>query len=167
MLLILWSNIVIVYQSEYHVTLDDKNRILIPSPLKSNMSDNNHTVWYLTRGFENNLLLFPSQVWKEITDKLDQLPMLNPKAQLLRRRFIGASVQVRPDGQHRITLPAPFRNWAEILDNAVIAGCGMYLEIWNEKLWDNFFKNRDVQADMKNFMEELFPLTNINQNLSQ
>jgi len=158
---------VIIYQSEYHVTLDDKNRILIPSSLKSIMSDNNHTVWYLTRGFENNLLLFPSQIWKEITDKLEQLPTLNPKAQLLRRRFIGGSVQVRPDGQYRITLPAPFRNWAEILDNAVIAGCGMYLEVWNEKLWDDFFKNNNVQADMKIFMEELFPLTNINQNLSQ
>lgn len=157
----------IIYQSEYHVTLDDKNRILVPSSLKSIMSDNNHTVWYLTRGFENNLLLFPSQVWKEITDKLEQLPTLNPKAQILRRRFIGGSVQVRPDGQYRITLPAPFRNWAEILDNAVIAGCGMYLEVWNERLWDNFFKDNNVQTDMKIFMEELFPLTNINQNLSQ
>ncbi|MGC8739591.1 MAG: division/cell wall cluster transcriptional repressor MraZ [Candidatus Hydrogenedens sp.] len=156
----------IIYQSEYHVTLDDKNRILVPSSLKSIMSDNNHTVWYLTRGFENNLLLFPSQIWKEITDKLEQLPTLNPKVQILRRRFIGGSVQVRPDGQYRITLPAPFRNWAEIMDNAVIAGCGMYLEIWNEKLWDNFFKNTDIQTDMKIFMEELFPLTNINQNLS-
>lgn len=161
-----WSFVVIVYQSEYHVTLDDKNRILVPASLKSIMMDNNHTVWYLTRGFENNLLLFPSQIWKEITDKLEQLPALNPKAQHLRRRFIGGSIQVRPDGQYRITLPAPFRIWAEIMDNAVIAGCGMYLEIWNEKSWDNFFKDNDVQMDMKNFMEELFPLSNVKQNLT-
>ncbi len=150
----------IVYQSEHHVTLDDKNRILVPASLKSVMMDNNHTVWYLTRGFENNLLLFPSQIWKEITDTL------NPKAQLLRRRFIGGSIQVRPDGQYRITIPAPFRNWAEIMDNAVVAGCGMYLEIWNEKSWDNFFKDNNVQMDMKNFMEELFPLSNVKQNLT-
>ncbi len=156
----------LTYQSEYHVTLDDKNRILTPITLKSIMIDNNHTVWYLTRGFENNLLLFPSQIWKEVTDKLDELPVLNPKAQLLRRRFIGGSVQIRPDAQFRMTLPAPFRNWAEILDNAVIAGCGAYLEIWNESLWDNFFKDEDTQKEMKNFMEELFPLTSINNNLS-
>ncbi len=155
----------IVYQSEYHVTLDDKNRILIPASLKSIMMDNNHTVWYLTRGFENNLLLFPSEEWKKITNKLEQLPILNPRAQLLRRRFIGGSVQVRPDGQFRITLPAPFRNWAEIMDNAVIAGCGDYLEVWSETLWDNFFKNKNMDTDIRSFMEELFPLTNLNQNL--
>jgi len=157
---------VIIYESEYHVTLDSKNRILMPATLKSIMIDNNHTVWYLTRGLENNLLLFPSQIWKEVTDKIEVLPILNPKAQLLRRRFIGGSVQIRPDAQFRITLSAPFRNWAEIMDNAVIAGCGAYLEIWNESLWDNFFKNDDTQKEMKDFMEELFPLKNINNNLS-
>jgi len=157
---------VIIYQSEYHVTLDSKSRILIPNALKTVMKDYNHTVWYLTRGFDKNLLLFPSELWKKITDTLEQLPTLNPKAQFLRRRFVGGSVQVRPDGQYRITLPAPFRKWAEILDNAVIAGCGSYLEIWNESLWDEFFQTDNMQIEMKNFMEELFPLTNINQNLS-
>jgi len=157
---------VVIYQSEYHVTLDDKNRILIPTSLKSIMIDNNHTVWYLTRGFEHNLLLFPSQEWNEITHKLEQLPIVNPKAQMLRRRFIGGSIQVRPDGQYRITIPAPFRNWAGIMDNAVIAGCGVYLEIWNEKSWDNFFSSEDMQIEMKNFMEELFPLTHMNQNIT-
>lgn len=148
----------IVYHSEYHVSLDEKGRILIPSPLKIIMTDNNHTVWYLTRGFDSQLLLFPSQFWQILTDGLEKLPLLNPKAQFLRRHLIGGCVQLRPDSVFRFNIPGPFRKYAEILDTAVISGCGNYLELWNETKWDEFFKQPETRETLRTYLEELFPL---------
>ena len=40
------------------------------------------------------------------------------------------------DGQRRVALPIPLREYAGIEDEVVIAGANTYLEIWNKEQWE-------------------------------
>jgi MraZ protein len=40
------------------------------------------------------------------------------------------------DGQGRIALPVPLRNYAGIGEDVVITGTNTYFEIWDKQLWE-------------------------------
>jgi MraZ protein len=40
------------------------------------------------------------------------------------------------DRQGRVLLPPSLRNYADLIDEVVIAGTGRFLEIWSKVAWD-------------------------------
>jgi MraZ protein len=50
------------------------------------------------------------------------------------------------DGQGRISLPAPLRDYADIGDEVVVAGANNYFELWNKNSWEEEKANSQEQA---------------------
>ena len=87
------------------------------------------------------LLLYPLPEWEEIERKLVRLPSLNKQARRLQRLLIGHATEVELDGNGRILLPPPLREFAELEKRIVLIGQGNKFELWNEVQWN---EKRDV-----------------------
>ena len=82
------------------------------------------------------LLLYPLPEWEILERKLVKLPSLNKQARRLQRLLIGHATEMELDGNGRILLPPPLRDFAELDKRIVMIGQGNKFEIWNARDWE-------------------------------
>ena len=126
-----------MFIGEYHHTIDDKGRIIIPSKFRDDLG----SVFVVTRGIENCLFVYSMNNWNEICDKLNSLPFTKKDARNFVRFFMSGATTVELDKQGRINLLSPLISYAGLKKDCVIIGTGDRLEIWSESKFDNFFNN--------------------------
>ena len=76
---------IFMFMGEYHHTIDEKGRIIIPSKFREELGEK----FIITRGIENCLFVYSLESWKNITDKLESLPFTKKDA----RQFVRFSYQ--------------------------------------------------------------------------
>ena len=54
-----------------------------------------------------------------------------------RRDFWEFAFEQKKDGQNRITIEQPLREWASLGKDLVVLGSGDYLEVWNAQEWED------------------------------
>ncbi|MBE6589220.1 MAG: division/cell wall cluster transcriptional repressor MraZ [Ruminococcaceae bacterium] len=134
---------------EYRHGLDAKNRIFIPAKLREELGE----TFVVSKDIrEHCLKIYSLSEWEHYIAPLkEQKRKLSEKIM----RFLHASlVQVTPDSQGRIVLPAELCAYAEIEKNAVVVGCGDYAEIWAETAYDRLKGEVDLE-EMIDELEEL------------
>jgi len=62
------------------------------------------------------------------------------------RAIFATAFSTNLDGQGRVALPPPLREYAEIMDEVVIAGANNYLELWNKVHWEEEKATSQEQA---------------------
>lgn len=105
------------------------------------------------------LLLYPLPEWEVLERKLVKLPSLNKQARRLQRLLIGHATEMELDGNGRILLPPPLREFAELDKRIVMIGQGNKFEIWNEAQWadrrDQWLNEVDGDEDLPTELESL------------
>jgi MraZ protein len=91
----------------------------------------------LTPGVEKCITAYPISEWKKLAGSLTGSPLARSKMRQLNRALFATAFYLNIDGQGRISLPAPLREHAGIVDEVVIAGANNYLEIWNKAHWED------------------------------
>lgn len=81
------------------------------------------------------LLLYPRPVWEEVEKKLIKLSSTNRQARRLKRFLIGHADDCQMDGQGRILIPPPLREFAHLDKRIALIGQGYKFEMWNEQRW--------------------------------
>jgi MraZ protein len=89
----------------------------------------------LTVDRDHCLLLYPLPDWEEIERKLVRLPSFNKQARRLQRLLIGHATECELDGNGRILLPPPLREFAGLEKDVVLIGQGNKFEIWDAATW--------------------------------
>ncbi len=135
---------------EYHYSIDEKKRIIIPSRFREELKD----TFVITRGIENCLFIYSLEEWKKITDKLETLPFTKKDARQFIRFFLSGATEAQFDKQGRIVITTPLLEYAKIEKDCVIIGAGERLEIWSENAWNNFFN--EASTNMSDIAENLF-----------
>lgn len=135
---------------EYHHSIDEKKRIIIPSRFREELKD----TFVITRGIENCLFIYSLEEWKKITDKLETLPFTKKDARQFIRFFLSGATEAKFDKQGRIVITTPLLEYAKIEKDCVIIGAGERLEIWSENAWNNFFN--EASTNMSDIAENLF-----------
>jgi MraZ protein len=64
----------------------------------------------------------------------------------LNRAIFGSAFGVSFDGQGRIKLPDPLREYAGIGDTAIVVGSNNLIELWSEDTWKAEKTSADEQA---------------------
>ncbi len=139
-----------MFIGEYHHTIDDKGRIIIPSKFREELGDS----FIITRGIENCLFVYSFDNFKNITDKLASLPFTKKDARNFSRFFMSGATNVELDKQGRANITAPLINYAHLKKDCVIVGTGDRLEIWSQEDWDSFFDS--AKDNMSDIAENLF-----------
>lgn len=139
-----------MFMGEYHHTIDEKGRIIIPAKFRNELGDK----FILTRGLENCLFAYSESDWNSIVEKLNKLPFTKKDARNFSRFFLSGATVVEFDRQGRINVSQPLVSYAELLKDCVIIGVGDRLEIWSSDNWNNFFTNN--KDNMSDIAENLF-----------
>jgi len=121
-----------MFFGEFEYKIDEKGRVPLPPRFRRDLRDG----VVLMPGVEKCIWAYPLAEWKKLAATLTTGSFTPSKLRKLNRAIFATAFYLSIDGQGRIALPVPLREYAEIVDEVVIAGANTYLEIWNKVLWD-------------------------------
>ncbi|OGW75435.1 MAG: cell division/cell wall cluster transcriptional repressor MraZ [Omnitrophica bacterium RBG_13_46_9] len=129
-----------MFYGEYEHTLDKKGRIIIPSKFRETSKENYVEKFFITRGLDVCLFMFPEEEWKSQEVRFKNLSFTKREARKFNRLFFSGTVEVIPDKQGRILIPAYLKNYADIKKEIMIIGVSNRIEIWSKNRWEDFYK---------------------------
>lgn len=135
---------------EYHHSIDEKGRLIIPSKFRNELGES----FVVTRGLENCLFVYSLIEWEKIVDKLKKLPFTKQNARNFNRFFLSGATTLEFDKQGRINISQPLAAYAHLEKECVIIGVNDRLEIWSLDSWNQFFA--DNQDNLSDIAENLF-----------
>ncbi len=123
-----------MFIGEFNHTVDSKGRVNIPSKFREQLND----TFYITKGLDECLFVFPQSEWKVYEEKLKSLPLTNRSARAFVRTFFAGATECSFDKQGRITLPQVLREHASLEKNVKVIGVGTRVEIWSDAVWEEY-----------------------------
>ena len=135
---------------EYHHSIDEKNRLIIPSKFRNELGEK----FVITRGLENCLFVYSLVEWENIVSKLRTLPFTKKDSRDFTRFFLSGATECVLDKSGRVSIASPLVKYAGLTNTCVIIGANDRLEIWDETSWNNFFESN--QENSANIAENLF-----------
>ncbi len=134
-----------MFMGEYHHSIDEKGRIIIPSKFRSELGDS----FVITRGLENCLFVYSLVEWNKIVDRLKKLPFTKKDARNFTRFFLSGATVTELDKQGRANINQSLIDFAKLEKECIVIGVNDRLEIWSKDGWENFFNaNSDQLSDI-------------------
>jgi MraZ protein len=121
-----------MFLGEFEYRIDEKGRVPIPPKFRGQLKEG----VVLTPGVERCIVVYPPSEWKKLAATLTTGSVTRSKLRRLNRAIFATAFTLNIDGQGRIALPAPLREYAGIEDEAVVAGANTYLELWDKEQWE-------------------------------
>lgn len=122
-----------MFFGEFEYKIDEKGRMPVPPRFRRELKDG----VVLMPCTEKCIKAYTLSEWKKLATTLTGNSLTpNNKMRRLNRAVFATTFSVNIDGQGRVALPIPLREYAEIMDEVVIIGANTYLEIWNKMLWE-------------------------------
>ncbi len=143
-----------VYVGTSETVLDAKNRITVPRRVRETMDVLGHAVWFMARGFDNSISLFPQDAWNKIREQVNRYSSMDARALDFRRLFFASVTEVRPDRQGRMPVAGHLREYAGLDREAVLIGVDDHLELWSRETWRAF--QTQQEPDFKAMASQLF-----------
>jgi MraZ protein len=120
-----------MFFGEYQYRVDEKGRVPLPPKFRREIKD----AAILTKGTEKCITVYPVAEWKRLAERLSSKVVSSVSQRKLNRAIFGSAFSTTFDGQGRMTLPLPLRDYAQLGDTIVIVGINNCVELWNEELW--------------------------------
>ncbi len=121
-----------MFFGEFEYKIDDKGRVPIPPRFRRELREG----VILAPGVEKCITIYPLAEWKKLAESLTGSSVTQSKLRRLKRAIFATAFSLSLDGQGRIALPISLRQYAEIVDEVIIAGANNYLELWNKVHWE-------------------------------
>lgn len=121
-----------MFLGRYEHSIDEKGRMTFPARFREELGEQGA---FLTRGFDQNLIVYTTANFTKISQRLNQLSLTDENARVLRRLIFSNAIQVEFDKSGRILIPQFLRQVGGLESAAVVIGAGEYFEIWSPELW--------------------------------
>ncbi len=131
-----------MFFGEFEYKLDEKGRVPVPPRFRQELKDG----VVLTPGVEKCITAYAVSEWKKLADTLTSGSLTHSKLRKLNRAIFATAFYLNLDGQGRITLPIPLRQYSGIEVDIVIAGANTYFELWNKEQWQSEKVSSQEQA---------------------
>ncbi|HHX49774.1 MAG TPA: division/cell wall cluster transcriptional repressor MraZ [Clostridiales bacterium] len=133
-----------IFFGEYYIQLDDKNRMRIPSKLRSLIGEK----FYISNGSDGCLFVMDKESFEHYARKLEATTKISNSAQQKAVRQIMASVdEPTEDSQGRFVLAPKLRKHAGITKKMVFIGVNKRMEIWSEENYKAMMENESNNFD--------------------
>lgn len=128
----------------YFHTIDDKNRLSLPSKFRKEMGKR----VVVTPGLDNCLFVFTAEEWEKKAAHLsgNEVSMFRADNRSLNRYLLGMAVEVEVDAAGRMLIPDHLRNRAHLQSKVVFVGVRDRVEIWEEQAWHEYAKGMEARA---------------------
>jgi MraZ protein len=118
------------------LTLDSKGRMAVPTRHREQLARVCNGQMVITVDRDHCLLMYPLPEWEEIERKIMKLSSFNKQTRKLQLLLVGHATECELDGNGRILLPPPLREFAGLNRDVVLTGQGNKFEIWDEGVWN-------------------------------
>ncbi|HOA15766.1 MAG TPA: division/cell wall cluster transcriptional repressor MraZ [Bacillota bacterium] len=123
-----------MFTGKYRHSLDDKNRIIVPSKFRTMLDGR----FMATRGLDGCLACYPSDEFTRYIDGLSSLPVEKREVRQYLRMILANAVECEMDSQGRVVIPQELRESAAIKKDVVIIGARNRFEVWAQDVYDKF-----------------------------
>ena len=127
--------------------IDAKGRLNFPAKFRDAMGE----TFLVTRWLDHCLAAFPAEEFEKVAAKIEEKGLV--KGRKVSRMLYASAVEVTPDKQGRIQIPAKLREYAGLDHDVTIIGSRSFAEIWNTEAWNANQETSD--EDFTAAMEDL------------
>ena len=143
-----------MFYGEYSHTLDDKNRVIVPSKFREAADPAvEGEGFYITRGLDGCIFVYTPRRWREVEGSIRSDSFSKERRQFSRLMFSGAS-RVMPDKQGRILIPEKLKELAGLSHDVVFVGVSDRLEIWDKASWASY--DSDHREDFEQIADTIY-----------
>lgn len=128
---------------EYTHTIDDKNRLSLPSKFRKEMGKK----VVLTPGLDKCIFVFSQSEWKKISEKLSESSMLSADSRSFNRFLLGGAVETEVDSIGRILIPDFLKSRSALSSKVAVVGVQTRVELWSDSAWTEYKKVVEKEAD--------------------
>ena len=138
----------------YECKVDAKGRLLLPAPLKKQLTASILDGFVLKRSvFQPCLELYPMSEWNLMMNKINKLNKFVKKNNDFIRRFTAGVKVVEIDALGRLLIPKDLVAFSSISKDLVLSSAVNIVEIWDKNLYENFISNDEI--DFADLAEEV------------
>lgn len=132
-----------MFIGEYRYNADAKGRISVPAKFRDELGES----FFVTKGLDQSLFVFPQTEWDKFQEKLQSLPLTNPRARAFSRIFYSGAAEIEMDKQGRMLIPQNLREFAGLEKELLVIGVGSRVEIWSEEAWNRYNNPENLSYD--------------------
>jgi len=131
-----------MFYGEYHHSLDNKDRVIVPSRFRDIFKENYSEKIFITRGLDKCLFIFTEEDWKQQEKKMRESSFLSSDRRSFNRMFFSGAVDIVLDKQGRILIPGTLKEYAGIKRDVIIIGASNRIEVWAKEKWKEFYESQ-------------------------
>jgi MraZ protein len=131
--------------------MDEKGRVSLPAAFRKEAGGER---FILVQWEKPYLTLFPEDVWAGVQDRLLEYRRKEPEAWNYVREITANAVEVSPDKQGRILIPAWLQDAASLKGTVVLSGVIDRVEIWDPEGFQRAIQER--AEDSQRFRHQIF-----------
>ncbi len=121
----------------YECKADVKGRLMLPSPVKKQLSSILQDGFVLKRSvFQPCLELYPMSEWNTLMAKVNKLNRFVKKNNDFIRRFTAGVKVIELDSSGRLLIPKDLHQFAEIKKEVVLSSSVNIIEIWDKAKYE-------------------------------
>ncbi len=132
---------------EYIHTIDEKSRMSLPSKFRKELGKK----VVITPGLDSCLFVFTTKEWTKVSKRLSNtdsdLSFLQKDKRSFNRFMFGRAAEVEIDSIGRILIPTFLKERINLKNSAAVVGVEDRVEIWNDKVWEEYKQNIEKEAD--------------------
>ncbi|HET8935558.1 MAG TPA: division/cell wall cluster transcriptional repressor MraZ [Polyangiales bacterium] len=122
-----------MFRGTYEHAIDAKGRTSFPSKFRELLSAEDSSKLVLTTSLDSCVVAYPMRAWNEFQERLMKLPQFDKAVRDLRRIYISNAVDADVDSVGRLLVPPMLREYANLKRDAVWAGNGNFVELWDKE----------------------------------
>lgn len=138
-----------MFFGSFEHSLDDKNRLLIPSRLRGQLGNK----LFIMKGYEGSLAIYPNEQFEKYLHKLETLPYESKLSRDIERISLSSVFELDVDKVNRIQIPTALINKYKITKEVVVVGVIDHIEVWSKEKWEEYLKTNEAEFESKS--EEL------------
>ncbi|MFN2594804.1 MAG: division/cell wall cluster transcriptional repressor MraZ [Actinomycetota bacterium] len=120
------------FTGEYRHTIDSKGRLIVPSRMRDEFSDDKCV---LIRYMGGCIGMYSAEGWARLEKDLLEQGRSQANVRSVVRALAASAHQDEVDRQGRIGVPANLRDYAEVSRDVVVVGALDHAEIWSPERW--------------------------------
>ncbi len=134
---------------EFNHSVDEKGRVRIPKNFRDDLGE----TFYITKGFDECLFVFPENEWLDFMKKLRNNNFTNLNFRKIQRFFTGSAIEGSLDGQGRVTISSHLREHAGLEKDVAVIGMDNRVEIWSAARWQAYNDDNDDISNLADSLE--------------
>ena len=118
-----------MFLGEHQHSLDAKGRVILPARFRDQLEGGA----VMARALDGCLAVYPVEEFQRVASTLQEARVRGATERQAARSYFSGAVEITPDKQGRVAIPAPLRAFAHLEREVMVVGLYSRIEIWDRE----------------------------------